>query len=333
MNNFEAGKVSQFAVAIVNHIMNHYGENVSVTVNNNKSGSIGHHSITLAGKSISNAFENGARFRDTIHRTVAQLSGRYPNGYEGVYWLALNSAASFIMVQAGEYGRTRIKARAVAYEVRRLSNQFTFDDMLAKFHDVETAVPVPFIVPAGMDPDPRQGPDGRWPAQRVNAWQTYVKAIVDHLMWEFGFTEKIGTERTTDQPAMKTIFRKKNGAHHMKRVDGVHELVFGYQGMQRRFDGAFTEYAIVHRNFPEFDKNNMPRGMRALYWITCHEFAHALQTEIENGVEIKRSKNGSRRRSVHNMTFIREYRRVVDAFTFEDSLKLINSATVGLLGG
>jgi hypothetical protein len=337
MNHLQVGIVAKFATDIIEHIMKRYGErpfNPFVSVNyRSKSGAIGYNEIKISGKSAASAFERGAAFRKTIHQTVAQLDGRYPNGYEGVYWFALNSAASFFALKDGQRSKTRINARAVAQEMRALSVQFSFDDIIAEYWDSENHLTIPAV--AYQDPPEAKHKKSGWAAGNTQHMQTYIRAMVRELALSFNFSYGF---RNDGGPHLKMKFKKHRKAYHRaigSNGDGTknHELVFGYHGIGVRYTEGFNEYAIVYRNFPELNPNNQPKGARALYWITCHEFAHALQTEIENGVEVKyNARNGKYRRSVHNMTFIREYRRIIEGFTFEDSLTLIDGETLAAFG-
>lgn len=303
----EKEKLYEFTKNIIVHVFRHYGEAVLIDINwRKKVGSIGAYKATLGGKKLINNFQWGSAFRKTIHNTIPQLQDRHPNGYEALYWIALNTAAAIYSVNHGKYGRSRIYVKPQANEMHKLSIAFSFDEMMRLYFDAATAVAVQTVIDI-----PEQKPKSKeWGISDWEAVQNYIEAIVYYLAERYGLAEKTAVE-----------FKNTNQAFHKQGYQGIpHYIRFGKKRIVKYFYWLEPEWKRVKKQFGRFQQRKI-RGIEALYWIACHEFAHALQTEIEmiDGAEY----GPGGKRIVHGDLFVRELRRVVDDFTFQDSLNLI----------
>ena len=96
---------------------------------------------------------------------------------------------------------------------------------------------------------------------------------------------------------VRVVFTNRNGCFHRKQGD-THTIVFGYQYLDQVVEKGFYEYKTLRWICPQGIT-----GTAASKQVAMHEFAHVLQTRIPGG-----RTHGS----VHNSTFIRTYKEIME---------------------
>ncbi|MCL4296242.1 MAG: hypothetical protein KJ077_10960 [Anaerolineae bacterium] len=101
-----------------------------------------------------------------------------------------------------------------------------------------------------------------------------------------------------------TVFRNRNGSYHQKYLNGMHQIVLGYWNVQRTYERGFDEYDTIKR---VWNGHGELKGLKGVWALILHEFAHVLQTEV---------KGGRTAGSVHNQVFVAKLRELQQRFPF-----------------
>lgn len=104
-----------------------------------------------------------------------------------------------------------------------------------------------------------------------------------------------------------TAFRNLNQSCHQTYLRGgkTHQILLGYPSIERNFKRGFREYATIRY---VWNGHGELKGLKGVWALCLHEFAHVLQTEVEGG---------RTRGSVHNQVFVSKLRELQQRFPFQ----------------
>lgn len=130
---------------------------------------------------------------------------------------------------------------------------------------------------------------------------SFLCVLTDSLYGDFPRIDRARVRPTVCRNQIKTYHNFTT-----RTARPIHQIVYGRTLMRNTFFNGFSEYPSVEPHVRRF--GYLPRritGMRAMFWVAMHEFAHVLQSE-----------DGQRKTGeAHNRYFIAMYTELLETYS------------------